>query len=204
MGETVTTEPRTKTLETFEVSSGKILIIDQFMLGNDQFLTKLGKPSDFDKNKEAAEMYGGFVLEVPPGEFFVFRDPLKSMMLVCAESDVSGIVSKNDDGRFDIEEELLDEKFDQVLGSLGNSSPDARIFVDARCLVFVDAQILHNETLMSEYKTIRKRGDEKKARDFLRRNSAAIRYGFNKYGDELGLFKLSKGATIALTPDVVD
>ena len=63
---------------------------------------------------------------------------------------------------------------------------------DPKTLVSTDwlAKHLRDPDMVHRYKELRDQRDDKGARDFLRQYGAAVRYGFNRRGDQLGLFKL--------------
>lgn len=174
--------------ERLDISSGQVLVIDQFMLGNEQFLSRVRGKNLQDAANEvraAVQMYGGCVVDLDSGEYEVFRDPEQAVMAIqpVAEEPLSL-------------EDLLEHK--------GTVSAADRVFVDTRCVVFVDAGILQDEQRLSTYKSFREQGDEKSARDFIRQNGGAVRYGFNRFGDELGVFRVPNTQVVAFWPDVVD
>ena len=192
-----------KTTEIFTISSGQVVIIDQFMLGNEQFLSRLTELNDRSVLKEAVETYGGCLLTLDAGDYEVFRDPIKAVMLICdAASREAGRGNAKELG--EDEESEVEAMFDAVLDNKGELSPSARVFVDTRCVVFIDAQCLFDSELISKYKGYRKAGEEKKARDLLRSRGGAVRYGFNRFGDELGVLEVGDGVRYALWPDVVE
>jgi len=188
-----------KQLEHLKLLSGGLLIIDQFMLGNTQFLSLLppsnGKDSsewvreNMEALKAAAHRYGGALIEVEAGDWSVLRDPGEALF-ICARADES-----------DPELALTRE---EVLESRGNASPGTRVFIDTRCVVFVDASILFNREFLNEYQQLRESRQDKVARDSLRTQGAAVRYGFNREGDELGVFLKQPKACIALWPDIIE
>jgi hypothetical protein len=186
-----------KQLERLRVSSGLVVVIDHFMLANAQLLNML-PPADNEKDKaewaaaeqveirRAVEKYGGTVLNLEAGSWGVLREAGDSLFLL---------------GRFEGNGEMEKEA---VSEARGNAAPIGRVFIDTRCVVFVDAVLLGNRAVLDEYRRLRQEGQDKAARDLIRENGAAVRYGFNRDGDELGVFKLPEGAGYALWPDVVD
>ena len=100
--------------------------------------------------------------------------------------------------------EQAEELFEQVLLKLDTVHPEKTVFVDTRCLVFCDPELLQNQDLLTEYTRLRKEGSDKEARDLLRSKGSAVRYGFNPHGDELAVAKIDGPAVIALWPDVVN
>ena len=94
------------------------------------------------------------------------------------------------------------------MGSLsdkrGNLRAISQIYVDTRCLVIVDAKLLADKSQLDEYQELRKSSKDKPARDLIRSYGGAVRYGFNRYGDELGVFRFSESNILALWPDIAD
>jgi hypothetical protein len=176
-----------KSPEKLLISSGKILIIDQFMLANSQFTLKLGASGS--ENTKLVANYGGLILSLGEGEFEVHRDPQLGLMAVVAhnpESESEG---------FELDDLNFEKQETEALG---------KVYVDTRCIVFSDASLLSDKFNLTEFKKLRDCGKEKEARDFLRSLGAAVRYGFNRYGDELAVGKLKDKAAVILWPDVVD
>lgn len=188
-----------KQLEHLNVLSGNVLIIDQFMLGNRQFVDALPPTNGQEgvewvkANTEAlrtlSKRYGGSIVEVDPGDWAVLRDPTEALFVLGKKNDA------------DAELSLARE---DVIESRGNAAPSARVYIDTRCVVFVDAAVLANAEFLAEYRHLRETRQDKVARDFLRNNGAAVRYGFNRDGDELGVFITSPKTCVALWPDVVE
>lgn len=191
---------QSKHLERLKVSSGLLLIIDQFMLANRQLLSALPKVAEGDGDdwvrsnvaaiREAVERYGGVILEASAGEWEVLRDPAESLF----------IVARVNGG----EESELSQARQAALDARGNMAAKNRVFIDTRCAVFVDANILASSQVLADYLELRQAGNDKAARDRIREFGAAVRYGFNRNGDELGVFKLEAGLQYALWPDVVE
>ena len=188
-----------KQLERLNVSSGYLLVIDQFMPSNKQFLSMLPEVDASDPDgwvranaariREAAEQYGGVLLELTAGSWGVLRDPNESLFILARiESD-------------DEEHDLAQAK-QAAMEARGNMAATGRVFVDTRCVIFVDARALADRVLLQEYGEMRSSGNDKGARDRIRECGAAVRYGFNRNGDELGVFKVD--GVIALWPDVVE
>ena len=182
------------------VESGSLLIIDQFMLANPQFFKSFKKLIDARSEKEALDManrYGGYLMEVQPGQYNIMREPMKAIMAVVPEGQEDELQSlQNEHG------EPLDP-FDAILKYRSSAHPIGRVFVETRCLVFIDPYVLTDEE-WDKFRNFRKDGDEKGGRDHLRRLGAAVRYGFNKQGDELGLFGIEQLGVMALWPDVIE
>ncbi len=190
-----------KQLEKLNVSSGRVLIIDQFMLANGQLLDALpavgaGEDRAAWAAANAAEIrasaakYGGELVEAANGSWGVLRDPGESLFIL-------GRLDAGDDPQLEAAREA-------TLDARGNASAVGRVFIDTRCVVFVDASILADRDFLAEYRTLRQSRQDKAARDMLRNHGAAVRYGFNREGDELGVFRIAGGEQIALWPDVVE
>ena len=192
----------TKQLERLEVSSGQVLLIDQFMLGNQQLFDALPpRSTDNDASQWLSESgsaiktvitrYGGMIISVAKGTWGVLRDPQESLFVI---------------GQLTEEITNLDRAKDVAMDARGNADPIGRVLIDTRCVVFIDAAILANTEFLTEYRKMRQSNQDKAARDVLRENGAAVRYGFRRDGDELGLFRVADGEKeiIALWPDVVD
>lgn len=194
--------------EHFEITSGYLMVIDQFMLGNKQFLVRIGRfrrelesPEVIDnKLKPVMEMFGATILKLEPGRYGVYRNPVESTMVV---SQNMLLTKTSDNDVYKDKQEDLESYIDSLDLSKQERVAIGRVFVDTRCLVFADVKLLEKASLLDGYRKMRSSGQEKKARDLLRENGAAVRYGFNRYGDELGIFELESEKVIALWPDVV-
>ena len=55
---------------------------------------------------------------------------------------------------------------------------------------------------MKKYKQLWFSGQDKACRDLLRDNGGAVRYGFQRYGDELGIYLVPDENLVALWPDI--
>lgn len=193
-------KPIVKSQERLEVTSGRVLVIDQFMLANQQFTSLVdgidaSDDSSLDTLKDAALRYGGCVLNMAKGSYLVLRDP-----------ELSVIALVNDDKAEEKTEETDEESFDfaGILEAKGNLSALGQVFVDTRCLLIVDAKVVADADAVGKYREFRESGKDKKARDFIRSIGGAVRYGFNRQGDELGVFNVAAKNLIALWPDVVE
>lgn len=207
--------------EYLTVKSGRLLIIDQFMLGNSQFLdqphseTQGHTPLDLNfrldesRSKDglttAAERYGGCVIELKPGNYDVWRDARLCVMFICSGETDTRNLSLADEGA-PVEEINRPENLDvdEILSERERHQRLGRVFVDTRCLVFIDVTFLNEKQRLKEFAGQRSAGKEKEARDLLRSVGGAVRYGFNREGDELGVFRLEEWRSVGLWPDVCE
>lgn len=201
-----------------EVKSGSIVIIDQFMLGTAQFLKRIGyflsgesSPVDegsfIDGLAPAVSAFGGALLAIEPGHYGVYRDPAAATMAIAPEQTfVSGedeIDEENFGNRADDDDGYRAESgpgavVRRMIGDRGEHEPIAQVRIETRCLVFIDADHLRDPALVHGYKELRDKRDDKGARDLLRQYGAAVRYGFNRKGDLLGLYKLESPDSFGL------
>ncbi len=180
--------------EVLRLKSGNLLLIDQFMLANQQFVSALESKSDFLENlRNASISWGGALVKLPPGKYGVERDPVDSVILVRSQSEGGDDSGVETGGAVD-KPELCRADY----------NVSGRVFVDTRCLVLIDAQALESKEQLSEYRQKRSEEGEKAARDYLRSLGAAVRYGFNRFGDELGVFLRNDSSAVALWPDIVE
>ena len=193
-----------RTRERLVISSGLVLMLDQFMLANDQFLRLLPE-GEFDllsaseALNKAAKSYGGCVLQIGSDTYCVLRDPSEQVIALCPRGlcvEVDTVEQESSpEYSFDLET-LVEQR--------GNLRALEQVYVDTRCLVLVDANILTDQPSLEEYRDLRKASKDKPARDLIRSYGGAVRYGFNRYGDELGVFRLSEPDILVLWPDVTD
>jgi len=191
-----TRAPRTG--ERLVVESGHVAVIDQFMLANPQLHTAReelasGGQSDVEALQQALSRYGGSSLALAPGTYQVLRDTEDTFLaLVPAdESDTSP-------------EEVIEAAKESVRAVRDSAKAEAHVFVDTRCLAFLDAKLLEDQELIKQFAELRSSGNDKGARDLVRKRGGAVRYGFNKYGDELGAFRVQDVEMLALWPDVAE
>ena len=168
--------------ERIAVESGHLVFIDQFMLANPQFIDRLltvidGSPEEKDK---LIEDYGGCVVEVEPGTYRIERDPFAFSIVVHPEG-------------YQAESEALPELATTSRG---------HVFVDTRCLAMVDRELLDDSSLLQKYQELWFAGEDKACRDLLRDNGGAVRYGFQREGDELGIYTIPDENVICLWPDL--
>jgi hypothetical protein len=91
-----------------------------------------------------------------------------------------------------------------------NSMPDRAnesvgyVLVDTRCLAMVDRELLDDSGLLEKYQQLWTTGQDKACRDLLRDNGGAVRYGFGRYGDELGVYLSEEDGVVCLWPDLAE
>ena len=170
--------------EKLEVRSGYVVAIDQFMLSNSQFLGALATSKDSNTTADVVKSYGGSLWSLTNGTYRVHRDPFQTVIIVAPS----------------VSEEEPD--FDALIAEHENMTLIGKVYVDTRCVVIVDQDLLFNEELIGDYISLRRKGADKPARDLLREHGAAVRYGFSNLGDELGVYR--QGDNVAMWPDVVD
>lgn len=193
-------------VEPLEVKSGLLMVVDQFMLSNPQMMQiieqQIGRdlqapaPGMFFDEETVARLelaraplqrYGGALLHMTPGMYEVQRDPHLSVMAIVPYS------GGNEGGAKSYLLESVVELKHQL-------SPFGRVHIDTRCVVFADVSLLLNYDVLARYAELRERGDDKGGRDLLRSQGAAVRYGFAKSGDDLGVFHAKEFGAIALWP----
>jgi hypothetical protein len=159
-------------------------LIDQFMLANPQFIEKLRNIIDEEAavKDELIESYGGTVVEVHPDRYRIERDPYAFSIVIHPE------------GHMPQPGDLKREKA-QSMG---------RVFVDTRCVAMIDRELLDDSSLLEKYQQLWFSGQDKACRDLLRDNGGAVRYGFSRFGDELGVYCLPEDDVVALWPDVAE
>jgi len=168
--------------ERLTVRSGGILLIDQFMLGNEQFIDRLQKSSGTAELNQTVREFGGAHVDFPVGEYGVFRDPRQMVILV----------------------HPLGAELPPLEGVRFQGENVGRVFVDTRCVVILDRDVALNPSLLNDYLSLRKQGREKEARDLVRTQGGAVRYGFSREGDELGVYLLNESGLLGVWPDVID
>ena len=168
--------------ERISVESGALVLIDQFMLANPQLIQTLVERIDAapEEKDQLIRDYGGHVVSVEPGTYKIERDPFAFSIVIHPET-------------YDFSPEDLRERANESLG---------RVFVDTRCLAMIDRELLDDSDLLIKYQDLWFAGEEKACRDLLRDNGGAVRYGFNRYGDELGIYQIPNEDVICLWPDV--
>jgi hypothetical protein len=166
--------------ERIAVESGDLVLIDQFMLANQQFIEKMAAIVDEEtevKNQLIRE-YGGKVISVTRGTYRIERDPFAYTIVVHPEGDTP----QSADVLKDATEEL------------------GEVNIDTRCLAMLDRELLDDTSLLERYQQLWFTGQDKACRDLLRDNGGAVRYGFRRDGDELGVHQIPGEDVIALWP----
>ena len=168
--------------ERIAVESGYLVLIDQFMLANPQFIDRLALVVDAEPDAKDAivEDFGGKVIDVEPGTYRIDRDPFEYIVVIHPEGDVAG-----------------DTK--QLRTTASESRGD--VFVDTRCLAMIDRELLDDSELLKKYQDLWFGGQDKACRDLLRDNGGAVRYGFQRYGDELQVYSVPGQDVICLWPN---
>jgi hypothetical protein len=145
--------------ERLEVISGSVVVIDHFMPACPSFrkaITERGLTC-------AVVEFGGIQAPLVNGSYSVLRNPYSKQMLVCP------LGSAGEDFT------LSTDKY-EPLGS---------VYVDTRCLIILDTQILGDPALLDQYRELWIDGSEgqKRARDLIRSKGGAVRYGFSRGSD---------------------
>lgn len=170
--------------ERISVESGQLVFIDQFMLANPQFLEEVTKSADAapERRDEIIQEFGGCVLSLEPGMYRIERDPFEASIIVHPEGNR-------------VERSELTRESTESVG---------RVYVDTRCLAMFDRELLDDSELLQRYQDLWFKGEEKACRDLLRDNGGAVRYGFQRYGDELGVYARMADGVVCLWPDLVE
>ena len=87
--------------------------------------------------------------------------------------------------------------FEEVIANV--SEPIGDILIDTRCLAMIDRELLDDTDLLEKYQQLWFSDKDKACRDLLRDNGGAVRYGFQRFGDELEVYHLASDNTICLT-----
>ncbi len=169
----------TNSRERISLESGNLLLIDQFMLANDLMLNELEalKDASHEQRENLIRKYGGEVVKLEPGEYRIARDPFKFYMAIYPEKS-----------------EFYESELDKSMKPIGE------VFVNTRCLVFVDWELLNDFGFLNQYSELWNSGKDKKCRDLIREAGGAVRYGFNRHGDELGVHVFREAGRVYLWP----
>jgi hypothetical protein len=150
------------------------------MLANPQFIERMAAVADEDtavKNEVIGE-YGGRVITVACGTYRIERDPFAFTIIVHPEGE-----SRNS--------RAVMKDATEVLGEVN---------IDTRCLAMLDRELLDDGALLERYQQLWFSGQDKACRDLLRDNGGAVRYGFKREGDELGIHQVPGEDVICLWP----
>ena len=150
------------------------------MLANGQFIEKMATIIDEDaeiKNQVIRD-FGGKVISVTRGTYRIERDPFAYTIVVHPEGDSLGAA------------EAVKEATDLI----------GEVNIDTRCLAMLDRELLDDSALLEKYQQLWFSGQDKTARDLLRDNGGAVRYGFQRDGDELGVHQVPGEDIICLWP----
>ena len=129
--------------ERLPIESGTLLMIDQLMLGNPQFIEAarsacedLTKPNADLLQGPAAE-FGGCVVKLENGSYSVHRDPKRKLMAVCPEESSPPEAPPRPPRGSDVEE-VEDEAramfFENIIQQRPEEGEGAKLVVDTRCL----------------------------------------------------------------------
>lgn len=167
--------------ERIAVESGYLVMIDQFMLANPQFIGALTQIIDEApaRKDEVIAKFGGCVVEVEPGTYRIERDPFALAIVIHPEGEEITI--------------------DRVTAK--RVEPKGQLFVDTRCLAMIDRELLDDASLLEKYQQLWFGGQDKACRDLIRDNGGAVRYGFQRGGDELVISKVSEENIVCLWPE---
>ena len=167
--------PQEKTI--IEITSGYAVAIDQFMLANGQLLSSLPSDGqDIGMAIEAVCNFGGSCFEMENGQLYVVRDTYQKAIVISQAVEPDSI-DNAEDPKLVLSIDDIALKSEELF-SVG------KVFIDTRCMVLCDVRILFNGALLEKYAKLRMQDKEKPARDLLRDNGCAVRYGFMPYGDE--------------------
>ena len=166
--------------ERIAIESGDLVLIDQFMLANPQFIEKMAAVLDeaAEVKNEVIREYGGKVISVTRGTYRIDRDPFAYTIVVHPEGD-------------SVEASELVKDATSELGEVN---------IDTRCLAMLDRELLDDNSLLERYQQLWFGGQDKACRDLLRDNGGAVRYGFRRDGDELAVFQVPGEDIICLWP----
>jgi len=166
--------------ERISVESGFLVLIDQFMLANPQFIERLVAVIDSEPQvkDQIIQDFGGVVVEVEPGTYRIERNPYAPSIVVHPEQDRPDLETLKDTA----------------------TAGKGEVFVDTRCLAMVDRELLDDSSLLEKYQQLWFSGQEKACRDLIRDNGGAVRYGFQRYGDELVVFVDPEMDVVCLWP----
>jgi hypothetical protein len=171
--------------ERIAVESGALVLIDQFMLANPDFAKKFSEIIDAGAGEKDTliQEYGGRVVEIEPGTYRIQRDPFKFSIIIHPEGEQT-------EG-----DEFQENKKAKNLG---------HVLVDTRCIAMIDRELLDDSSLLEKYQQLWFNGQDKACRDLLRDNGGAVRYGFSRNSDDLGVYLITDKNIVGLWPDIAE
>jgi hypothetical protein len=154
-----------------------------------------------------AGRYGGGICRLTPGDYLLYRDPVQQVIVVYPEHLKGGGVPKSNrakNGNKRPVEAVLPQVIESALENIDQHKTKFYVFVDTRCLVFIDLDLFEDAACIEQYRTLRKKGKDKSARDLIRSKGGAVRYGFNHYGDELAVAINQQPECVLIWPDLAE
>ncbi len=150
--------------ERLEVSSGRVALIDQYMVACPSLRKRL---SEGTSAEAVVQEFGGVVVPLEKGTYSVLRNPYEQKMIVCPLGSIS-------------EGFVLDTNKFTFSGAVA---------VETRCMVIFDVALLSDQQLVGSYRSKWEQGTQgqKEARDLLREKGAAVRYGFSRQFEEISV-----------------
>ncbi|MCB0334202.1 MAG: hypothetical protein KDD55_11920, partial [Bdellovibrionales bacterium] len=150
------------------------------MLANPQLLDRVKDLLDAapEEKNSLIEYYGGTVVELSPATYRIARDPYAFTIVIHPDGET-------------VESSEVSETATESAG---------RVFIDTRCIAMVDRELLDDVSLLEKYQELWFSDQDKACRDLLRDNGGAVRYGFQRYGDELGGYTVPGVDIVALWP----
>lgn len=165
--------------ERIAVESGSLVMIDQFMLANPEFVEAYAEIVDEPLAKKVSliQRFGGLVVDVAPGTYRIDRDPYRYSIVIHPEH-IQGADASIEDG--------------EAAGTL---------YINTRCLAMIDRELLDDTSLLEKYQHLWFGGKDKACRDLLRDNGGAVRYGFSRYSDDLSVRLDRRDNLLVLAPE---
>jgi hypothetical protein len=162
-----------------------MVLIDQFMLANPQFVERLEGLVDSEPTAkdDLVREFGGQVVEVEPGTYRIERDPFAASIVIHQGNEGS---------------ESPATMVEQATEGAGT------VFVDTRCLAMIDRELLDDAALIQKYQELWFNNQEKACRDLLRDNGGAVRYGFSRFSDDLIVSRVPGDNVVCLRPEVME
>jgi hypothetical protein len=148
--------------ERLEVTSGQVVVADQFILAN-----PLLRDLNAEQFKNKALEFGAVIASLEVGTYSVLRNPYDKKVLIAP------LGSSNDEFTFAAED----------------FSPAGDVEVDTRCLILFDAALLNDSEFIASYRKFWSEGvdGQKNSRDLVRTKGGAVRYGFSRQFEKLSV-----------------